>query len=107
MMLPSILFSSAATPACNLATVNINDWIQINVLVLLACLSVGAVIYALAGLLANPLREKLKHAVQIEYTQGAISALLIGALISMAYMGCSIGAAMSGLGNNYQNIFQS
>ena len=103
-----IMAAAQAPPACTLATVNINNWIGVDVLILLATFSVGAVIYALAGLLPNPHREKLKGIVRIEYTEGAFSLVLIASLISLAYAGCNVGFSLSGLSSgNYQNVFQS
>ncbi len=103
-----IPFLMAAPSACTLATVNINDWISLDMLILLATFSIGAVIYAISNLLPNPFRDKLKRIVRIEYTEGAFSLVLIASLISIAYAGCGVGLSLSGLpASNYQGVFQS
>jgi hypothetical protein len=106
MYLPAFLLS--AQNSCTLATININNWIGVDALIVLATLSVGAIIYSLSGLLPNPMRDRLKGAVRIEYTEGFFSIVLIASLVSMAYAACGAGAALSGLpSGDYQNIFQS
>ncbi len=94
--------------ACTNAAVNINNWIGIDVLVLLVTLAIGAAIYSLSGIIPNPLREKLRGVVRIEYTEGFFSLVLILSLVTIAYAGCNVGFALSGLpAGNYQNVFQS
>ncbi len=93
--------------SCSFANVNLNNWIGITALVLLAMMSIGALIYAFATILPNPLRDKLKRMVHVEYSEGAFSLLLLVCLISLAYAACSVGASLSNVGGNYQNIFQS
>ncbi len=74
---------------------NANNWIGINVLVIIVGLSIIAVIYSLSRLLPYDTRAKLTGITKIEITQIIISAVIIAALIAASSTACSISASMS------------
>ncbi len=105
MMDLTLLFQTVQ--ACSPSALNVNNWIGINVLVVLAFLGVASFIYATSNLMSNTYRERVRKILRGEYTECMISIFLITSLITISYASCNIGASLSGLGSNYQNVFQA
>ncbi|VVB77175.1 Uncharacterised protein [uncultured archaeon] len=92
--------------ACGFALINRNDWISINVLVVLAGITIGALIFALANFLPAEKREKLRGTVRYELIEGVISLIIIIALIMIAAFACNAGGALFGY-PGYTDIFNA
>ncbi|MEM0200868.1 MAG: hypothetical protein QXD23_00485 [Candidatus Micrarchaeaceae archaeon] len=103
-MIP-FLFATQLT-ACNLSNININNWIEIDALIIIAMFSIGALIYSLSSLFSSQTSKKIKGNVIYELSEGIISLLIFLSLISLVYASCSVGSSLSGQ-SNYQNIFQA
>ncbi len=97
----------AATSACTPSSLNINGWININIMVVLAFLSIVSMVYALSNLFPSQRREQLRRILIAEYGESMVSIFIIAILVSFAYATCSAGASLSGLGSSYVNIFQA
>ncbi|MGC8478593.1 MAG: hypothetical protein ACP5NE_01545 [Candidatus Micrarchaeia archaeon] len=74
---------------------NANNWIGINVLVLIVGLSIVAAIYSLSRLLPSDTRAKVTGITKIEITQLIISAVIIASLIAASSTACDIAALIS------------
>jgi hypothetical protein len=61
-----------------------NSWIGINVLVLLVCLLIVAVIYSLSSIFPVMTKQKMVGAARSELTQILLSALIIAILIGFS-----------------------
>ncbi len=76
-------------------SLNTNNWIQINLLVILLSFSISAVIYALGGIFSASMREKLRGAAKYEAFQGVVSIMIIMVLIGFSAVSCQTGAALT------------
>ena len=81
--------------SCNFGTINRNDWISISVLVVMATMMIGALLYALSGILPFTNREKLRGVVRYEAVQGIVSILLIVMLITFSTLSCSVVSSLT------------
>jgi hypothetical protein len=95
-----------AFQACGFATVNGNNWITINMLVVLFSIMISCLIYALANILPRDRREKLKGIVNYEVIEAFFSLVIIAVLIFMAYFVCQTGSVLVGQ-PNYISLFTS
>ncbi len=110
----SALFAfDAITAYCgSFASLNPNDWISISILVVLASITIAALLYALSGVFPTERREKLKSIVKYEMGSAVISLVIIAALIMMTNFTCSLGGlvsesipALNTSNNNYAGIY--
>ncbi len=92
-MMPMLL--SIGYHFCSFAMLNRNDWININVLVVLAFMLLSSFVYAISTFMPTATREKLRGAVRYEFMEGIVSLLLIALLILFAAGGCNFGAALT------------
>lgn len=98
----------APIPICGFSSLNINNWIGINVLVVLAIISIAGFVYALASFLRPEERERLKGISRYEVIEGLFSVMLIFTLLFLSAGVCSAGAAIAGPvvgASPYTNIF--
>lgn len=76
-------------------TTYVNNWLSINLLVILVSLLLGALVFALSRLLPSRFSGKVTSAVRTELTQAFLSAIIIMVLLAMASTACNISASMS------------
>ncbi|MCL4373307.1 MAG: hypothetical protein M1360_00880 [Candidatus Marsarchaeota archaeon] len=76
-------------------TAYVNNWLSINLLVILVSLLIGALVLALSRIMPSRFSGKVTSAVRTELTQAFLSAIIIMILLGMASTACSISAAMS------------
>lgn len=86
--------------------VNKNDWININVLVVLTFIMISALVYAISGILPIANRERLRGVVKHEAVEGVLSILIIVALVTITISACNVGSVLSGQASTFQDPFQ-
>jgi hypothetical protein len=90
------LFATATSyPGCSFGGVDTNNWIQINALLLLIAISLGAVFYAFSNILPPSQSEKMKGMVKAEIFQGMIGIFIVAVLVSSAFTWCNIGISLT------------
>ena len=98
------LFATSTSYAgCSFGDVDANNWVQINALLLLIAISLGAVFYAFSNILPPSQSEKMKGMVKAEIFQGVIGIVIVGILLTSAVAWCNIGSSLtssSGLGSS-------
>jgi heme/copper-type cytochrome/quinol oxidase subunit 2 len=77
--------------------VNANNWIGINMLVVLLFFSIAALIYALSNLLPPSPREKLKTTSKFEIMQMILSIFIIIILVGLASLSCNFTNSIAGM----------
>ncbi|MEM4099658.1 MAG: hypothetical protein QXZ38_03335, partial [Candidatus Micrarchaeaceae archaeon] len=91
----------ASSVGCTFGGLNQYSWININLIVVLLSMTIGALIYAVANLLPAQRREKLKGAVKYELFQSIISVFIIIAVLAFAATGCTVASSFT----NNENPF--
>ncbi|MEM0086902.1 MAG: hypothetical protein QXU16_01390 [Candidatus Micrarchaeaceae archaeon] len=91
----------ASSVGCTFGGLNQYSWININLIVVLLSMTIGALIYAIANLLPAQRREKLKGAVKYELFQSIISVFIIIAVLAFAATGCTVASSFT----NNENPF--
>lgn len=107
-MLSTFLLQSAAStaPACGFAGINYNNWIGINMLVVLVSIVIAAAVFAFANMLPEERREKLRGVSRYEMVEAVISIAIVGALIAFTSFSCSAGASLVGQ-QGYSGLFSA
>ncbi len=107
-MLSNILLLTAANtaPVCGFASINSNDWISINALVVLASVVIAAAVFAFSNFLPIERGEKLRGVSRYEMVEAVISIAIIGALLAFSSFACSSGALLVGQ-QGYTGLFSS
>jgi len=77
--------------------VNANNWIGINMLVVLLFFTIAALIYALSNLLPPSPREKLKTTSKFEIMQMILSIFIIIILVGIASVSCNFTKSIVGM----------
>jgi len=77
--------------------VNANNWIGINMLVVLLFFTIAALIYALSNLLPPSPREKLKTTSKFEIMQMILSIFIIIILVGIASLSCNFTNSIAGM----------
>jgi len=77
--------------------VNANNWIGINMLVVLLFFTIAALIYALSNLLPPSPREKLKATSKFEIVQMLLSIFIIIILVGFASLSCNFTNSIAGM----------
>ncbi|MGC8699455.1 MAG: hypothetical protein ACP5RK_00405 [Candidatus Micrarchaeia archaeon] len=77
--------------------VNANNWIGINLLVVMLFFSIAGIIYAVSNLLPASTREKLKITAKFEIMQMMLSLFIIFILIGFASLSCNFTNSVSGM----------
>lgn len=77
------------------ATTYANNWIGINVMILLISLLIVAAVYIISNIMPAITREKMVSAVRSEITQVIISAVILAILLGAAVTACNISASLS------------
>jgi len=77
--------------------VNANNWIGINMLVVLLFFTIAALIYALSNLLPPSPREKLKTTSKFEIMQMILSIFIIIILVGIASVSCNFTKSIAGM----------
>jgi len=77
-------------PGCTYGGINQNDWININLIVIIASLSMAGFFYAISNLFPTRTREKARGVVRFEFFQGMISTFIIVILVGSAQVSCII-----------------
>jgi hypothetical protein len=77
--------------------VNANNWIGINMLVVLLFFTIAALIYALSNLLPPSPREKLKTTSKFEIMQMILSIFIIIILVGIASLSCDFTNSIAGM----------
>ncbi|MEM3753713.1 MAG: hypothetical protein QW778_03885 [Candidatus Micrarchaeaceae archaeon] len=85
----------ASVAGCTFGGINQNSWININLIVVLLSMTIGALVYAVANLLPAQRREKLKGAVKYELFQSIISVFIIIIIIAFAGTSCTIASSFT------------
>lgn len=83
--------TTAYQQACTFPAINSNNWITINVFLVLAAVVIASLVYTLAGFLPTISREKLKGAAKTEATQAFLSIFIIMAVTAFAAVTCNVG----------------
>jgi hypothetical protein len=91
---------------CGFATVNRNDWIEINMLVVIFSIMISSLIYLLANFLPRDRMEKLRGIANYEILEAFFSIVIIAFLIFTADLVCQIGGLLVGQ-SNYIDLFTS
>lgn len=76
------------------STLNTNNWIQLNLVVILASFAICGILYALSSLFSVTMREKMRGAAKYEAFQGLICTGIILALIGFSEVSCQVGENM-------------
>ncbi len=112
LMLPILLSTNAyggstcifgGTPTAS-GSLNTNNWIQINLIVVLMSFTIAGLVYSLSNLFPTSMREKLKGAAKVESFQGMISIGIILALIALSSVSCNIGNSIAAQSSSLTNI---
>ena len=82
------------------------DWLQINVLLVLAILTITGIIYALSNLLPTRTGERLRSIARYEIFEAFVSIIIIFAVMALSDSMCNFGAAMSN-SQNYTGTFET
>jgi hypothetical protein len=90
--------------ACGFASVNHNDWIGINALVVLFSVTIAGLVYALSNLLPSERRERLKGVASYEVFEAIISLVIIAVLTAFAAAACQAGGQIFGF-SDYTGLF--
>lgn len=77
--------------------VNTNNWISINMLVVLVFFAIAGVLYALSNLLPASTREKIKTIAKFEGVQVITSLFIIFVIAALATTSCNISNSISGM----------
>ncbi|MGC8586929.1 MAG: hypothetical protein ACP5K9_01410 [Candidatus Micrarchaeia archaeon] len=93
-MLETLLMQTL--PGCTYGGINQNNWININIIVIIASLSIAAFFYALSNLFPTRTREKARGVVRFEFFQGMISTFIIVILVGSAQLSCSLSQSIAG-----------
>jgi hypothetical protein len=72
-----------------------NNWISINLLVILISLTVVSIVYSISSVLPANTRSKLVGAVKSELTQILLSGVIIAILVGSAQVACNLSAGYS------------
>ena len=91
-----LLVASTAYQACSFGSVNANNWIYVNALVLTIAISLGAIFYALSNILPAKQGAKLKGYVKAEVLQGVLGVIIVGVLVGSVVTWCNIGSSLAG-----------
>ncbi len=73
----------------------VNDWLNINLLVVLVSMLIGAVVYAFSKIMPAYFSSKVTGAVRYELTQAVLSLVIIAILLAMSETACNISASIS------------
>lgn len=95
MMLLALLTPNIFQQSCNFGTINRNDWISISVLVVMATMMIGSLLYSLSGILPFINREKLRGIVRYEAVEGIVSILIIILLITFSTFSCTVVSSLT------------
>ncbi len=90
-----VLLLTAYQQACTFAAINQGAWLNINGIVILLALVLGAGVYAIASMLPASTREKLRGAVKTEMFQAVLSVFIIIAVLALAYTSCQAGQSIT------------
>ncbi len=88
--------SSQQTPStCTYGSINTYNWVSINMLVVLAIMVIGGIIYAIGGVMPARTGEKFRGMAKYEFAEGLISLLIIAILLAFSSSICSFTQSMS------------
>jgi len=90
-----IMVTAIATCALYGATTYANNWIGINIMILLISFIIVAVVYMISNIMPAITREKMVSAARSEVTQVIISAVILAILLCAALTACNISASLS------------
>ncbi|MGC8669646.1 MAG: hypothetical protein ACP5TL_00645 [Candidatus Micrarchaeia archaeon] len=76
-------------------TTYVNNWLSINLLVVLVSMLIGGAVFAFSRILPKATGAKVTSAVRSELTQAFLSAIIVFVLLGMASTACNISASMS------------
>ena len=86
-----------AQQECSLGGVDQNNWVQLNLLVVLMALTIAGLVYSLSNFLPAHTRERVKGAVKTEGAQAILSMIIIFLLLGFATFSCGL---VTGLSNS-------
>ena len=87
--------SPGAIAACSITGLNQGAWLNINGLVILFALILGAGVYAIATMLPASTRERLRGSVKTEMFQAVLSVFIIIGVLALAYTSCEAGQMLT------------
>lgn len=90
-----IMVTAIATCALYGATTYANNWIGINIMILLISFIIVAVVYMISNIMPAITREKMVSAARSEVTQVIISAVILAILLGAVMTACNISASVS------------